>query len=120
MKKILIIEDDGMFAQILMDQLTKAGFNVLRAADAYQGQQAVNSLKPDLIILDLMLPAGHGLDVLRNLRASFLTQSIPIIILTALKDEGIRQEVEAVGVQAYLTKPYQSEELIQKIKTILG
>jgi len=120
MKKILIIEDDELINKVLIETISKAGFSPTKTVDAFQGQQALMSLKPDLVILDLMLPAGHGLDVLRNIRSSFQTQNIPIIILTAIQDEGVRAEVESQGVQAYIKKPFDKEQLIGKIKQILG
>ncbi|KKP92597.1 MAG: Response regulator receiver protein [Parcubacteria group bacterium GW2011_GWA1_36_12] len=119
MKKVLIVEDDEVFAKILSDDLSKAGFSVTRTVDAMQGQQAVSSLKPDLIVLDLMLPAGNGVELLKNLRVSVQTQGIPIIIATSYKDEEVKKEVEAVGVQGYFHKPFQSSDLIKEINRIL-
>lgn len=120
MKKILIIEDDEVAGKILTDAFSKAGFNATKAVDAVQGQQATSSLKPDLIILDLMLPAGNGIDLLRNLRASTQTQGIPVVVVTAYKGEEVRKEAEEIGVQGYFTKPHSNQELIQKIKAILN
>lgn len=120
MKKILVIEDDEVYGKILYDDLSKAGFSVTRTIDATQGQQAVSSLKPDLIILDLMLPAGNGIELLRNLRLSTHTQGIPIIVETSYKDDEVKKEVEEVGVQAYFYKPFESQKLIQEINRILG
>lgn len=120
MKKILIIEDDEVIGKILVDSLSKAGFVVTKAVDAMQGQQAISSSKPDLVILDLMLPAGNGVELLRNFRASTHTQGIPIIVTTAYKDEEVKKEMEAIGVQSYFHKPFDIEELIKEINRILG
>lgn len=119
MKKILIIEDDELLSKILADTLLKAGFDAIKTVDAYQGQQATISMKPDLILLDLMLPAGNGIDLLRNVRASFQTQNIPVVVITAYKDEEVRKEAETLGVQGFFTKPFDNGALIQKINAIL-
>lgn len=120
MKKILIIEDDELINKILIEALSKAGYSATSATDALQGQQAAYNLKPDLIILDLMLPAGNGLELLRNLRASVQTQGISVVVITSYKDEGVQKEIESVGVQGYFNKPLVNEEVIQKIHSILG
>lgn len=120
MKKILIIEDNEAMGKTLVDELSRAGFSPTRTVDAYQGQQAVLRLKPDLIILDLMLPAGNGIELLRNLRASFQTQNLPVVIVTSYQDAEVQKEAETIGVQGYFNKPFDNAELIQKIKVILG
>ena len=119
MKKILVVEDDQVIAKVIDDALQKAGFEVLKAVDGYQGQQTVLSQKPDLVVLDLMLPAGNGVELLQNLRKSTLTQTIPIIVTTSFRDEEVKKEMEQVGVQGYFYKPFEPSELIDKIKIIL-
>lgn len=120
MRKILIIEDDELLGKVLFDALSASGFSTTKTIDALQGQQAVFSLKPDLVILDLMLPAGNGVELLRNLRISAQTQSLAVIVMTSYCDEEVRQEIEEVGVQGYFQKPFGHEELIKKIGNILG
>jgi DNA-binding response OmpR family regulator len=119
-KKILIIEDDEVLGKILNDDLSKAGFMVIKTVDATQGQQTVSVSKPDLILLDLMLPAGNGVELLRNLRVSTLTQGIPIIVMTSFRDEEVKKEIEAVGVQGFLYKPFESDQMIKEINRILS
>lgn len=120
MKRVLIIEDDSLMSKVFGDALSKAGYSVTVTADAYQGQHAAVSMKPDLITLDLMLPAGNGIDLLRNLHASFQTQSIPIIVITSYKDDEVRKEIEEIGVQGFFYKPFNTDEIVAKIKTILN
>lgn len=103
----------------MVDFLSHAGYTVTKAVDASQGQQAVVRLKPDLIILDLMLPAGNGIDLLRNMRASLQTQSTPVIIITSYQDEEVRKESESIGVQGYMKKPFEPAQLVEKIKPLL-
>jgi DNA-binding response OmpR family regulator len=120
MKKILIIEDDNVLSKVLQDELTKAGFAPIYALDAMQGQQAVSAEHPDLVLLDLMLPAGNGVELLRNFNVSVKTQHIPIIVMTSFRDDEVRKEMEAIGIQGFFQKPFKMEELINSIKTILG
>jgi len=118
-KKILVVEDEADIAKVLVKRLSKEGFEVLLAGDAYQGVALAHKEKPDLLILDLMMPAGDGLSVLQNLRKSTKTSTIPIIILTGNKDEEYKQKVLKEEVAAYLEKPYEADALIDTIKNIL-
>lgn len=120
MKKILIIEDDEVLGKMLLDRLSKNGFSPSKAVDAMQGQQAILSLKPDLVLLDLMLPAGNGIELLRNMRASIQTQTIPVVIITSYKDGEVKKEAQEIGVQGYFQKPVDNEELMADIKRILN
>ncbi len=119
MAKILVIEDEGDLAKVLKKRLTSSGFEVIISLDAYQGIEAAHKEKPDLIILDLMMPAGGGQTVLKNLKISKDTMSIPVVVITGTKNEELKNEILAQGVEAYLEKPYDSEELIKIIKKIL-
>jgi two-component system alkaline phosphatase synthesis response regulator PhoP len=120
MKTVLIIEDDEVLAKILSDTLSKAGFSVTNAIDASQGQQAAWQIKPNLIVLDLMLPAGHGIDVLKNIRVSTQTQNIPVIVMTSYEDPSIQDEINSIGVQGFFKKPFKPEEMLIKIKQLIG
>ena len=118
-KKILIIEDEQDVVRLLAARLTHSGFETVIAADGVQGVQFTHKEKPDLIILDLMLPAGDGLSVLENLRLSAYSRYIPVVILTGVKDEEYKNKVIQKGVEAYFEKPYNPDELINLIKDIL-
>jgi DNA-binding response OmpR family regulator len=117
--KILIIEDERDTAKVLLKRLSSEGFNVIVAQDGYQGVQFAHKEKPNLIILDLMLPAGGGFSVLKNIRLSSRGQTIPVVVLTAIKDEEYKQKVLDEGVDAYLEKPYDPDIFITTIKNIL-
>ncbi len=120
MAKIIIVEDDPDTAKLLHKRLTDAGYEVYTAPDAYQGIDAVKKQMPDLIILDLMLPAGGGLAVLSRIKLFPTTKFIPIVVLTGMKDENYKKEVLSKGVDAYLQKPYEITELLSTIKNILS
>ncbi|MFH1413730.1 MAG: response regulator transcription factor [Candidatus Omnitrophota bacterium] len=119
MDKILIIEDEQDTAKVLIKRLSVEGFSICVASDAYRGLELTLKERPDLIILDLMLPAGGGLSVLKNIRASNYSQTIPVVVLTGINDEVYKQQVLDEGVEAYLEKPYDHHTLIATIKNIL-
>ena len=120
MYKILIIEDEVDIAKVLRKRLLEAGYEVFVAHDGYFGTKMAHEKKPDLIILDLMLPAGHGLLVLKNLRFSMDTSEIPVVVTTGSRDEEYRKKVMEEGIDAIFDKPFDSEKLLQTIKDILA
>ena len=120
MSKILIIEDDQVIANTLLNSLIDSGFDAFIAQDAYQGTKLVYDKSPDLIILDLMLPAGGGQTVLKNIRLSTKTKNIPVVILTGVQDEELKNKIIKEGVSAYMEKPVELDKLIAAIKNILG
>ena len=121
MKKILFVEDESALQRTFSDALSGEGYEVISALDGETGLRLAKELKPDLIILDLVLPKIHGLDVLRKLRASEETNSIPVIILTNLEDiKDVEKSIE-LGATTYLVKSqYSLEEVISKIKQALN
>jgi DNA-binding response OmpR family regulator len=119
MKKILIIEDEQDIVKVLYKKLTDNKFEVVWAQDAYAGVKSAHDEKPDLIILDLMLPAGGGLKTLQNIRNSLKTAFIPVIVLTGMKDEQYKKQVLEAGVEAYMEKPYDFSELLGVINKAL-
>ena len=119
MKKILIADDEQDILLVLSKLLITNGFEVETAKDAYQCIKLAQEVKPDLIILDLNMPAGGGKGALDNLLMSSKTLAIPILILTAIKDDELKTELLAKGATAFENKPYNSELLLTKIKEIL-
>lgn len=119
-KKIILIEDDEILSKVLYEELTEAGFNVTRLFDGEAGLDAVKSQKPDLVLLDLMLPKMHGFDVLTEIKKSPETSSIPLIILTMLgSDEDIKKGLR-LGADDYIVKTQHTvSEIIEKIKNFL-
>lgn len=117
--KILIIEDDKDMAMILAMRLSKAGFEVHTAQDAAFGVKEAHEFKPNLIILDLMLPAGGGFAVLDRLKLSTHTNQISIFVLTGSDEDQHKQKVMTMGVQQYIKKPYEFEQLLTEINMIM-
>jgi len=120
MHKVLIVEDDLDFLQILERRFQDHNFEVISALDTFQAIQVAHDKKPDIIILDLKLPGGGGLTALQNLRLSAHTKDIPVVISTASDDNALKEAVSQKTVSAYFEKPYETEDLIEKIKEILA
>jgi two-component system phosphate regulon response regulator PhoB len=114
--KILIIEDERALVEPLAYNLRREGFEVLAAHDGLDGLRQAQAKRPDLIVLDLMLPVKPGLEVCRELRADSQTRSIPIIMLTAKAEESDQIVGFAMGADDYVTKPYSMRVLIERIK----
>jgi DNA-binding response OmpR family regulator len=119
-KKILIIEDNMSFGALLSSQLQKAGFDTQVAPDGMLGTKQATQWRPDLVLLDLMLPAGGGIGVLRNMKKSIYTLNTPVIVLTSSNDAALRKEIMELGIQTILQKPYNPEELVALINQTLS
>jgi two-component system alkaline phosphatase synthesis response regulator PhoP len=114
--KILVIDDEPEIVVICRDYLQASGFEVITAADGIQGLAQARQHKPDLVILDLMLPGMDGLDVCRSLRHD---GNIPIIMLTARIEEADRLIGLELGADDYITKPFSPRELVARVRTVL-
>ena len=121
MRKILFIEDEAALQKTLWDVLRQENYEIVSAVDGKVGLRLALSEKPDLILLDLILPELNGLEVLKNLKANENTRNIPVIILTNLGDlENIEKALE-LGATTYLVKAdHTLEEVINKVKNALG
>ena len=119
MSLILIIEDEKDIAAAIEYNLKKEGFRIAKAADGKAGLKLVRQRKPDLILLDLMLPTIDGLSVCKQLKADKTTTNIPIIMLTAKGEEVDKVVGLELGADDYLAKPFGMRELIARIKTVL-
>jgi DNA-binding response OmpR family regulator len=120
MKKILFIEDESALQKTFRDILEKEGYQMISALDGESGLRLAKSEKPDLILLDLILPRKDGFEVLKELKSDESTKEIPVIVLTNLEDiESVERAIE-LGATTYLVKAqYTLEEVIQKVKKAL-
>lgn len=115
-ERILIIEDEAPIREIIAYQLEKNGFQIMEAADGRDGLAKALEHKPDLIILDLMLPELDGFEVLKILRQS---QDIPVVVLTARDEEMDKVLGLELGADDYVTKPFSNRELLARIRANL-
>jgi DNA-binding response OmpR family regulator len=116
--KILIIDDDRNLVDGLRRQLWKHGYSAVFCEDAAFAMTSVRREEPDLIILDIGLPAGGGTAVLTRLRSTEEFRSIPVLVLTG-GSEDMRAELFEVGADAFLTKPAEFDEINRTIKTLI-
>ncbi|MBN1867022.1 response regulator [Candidatus Sumerlaeota bacterium] len=118
-KKILIVEDDTDIRELLRYNLVKAGYDVLSAATGEEGLRAARDERPDLVVLDLMLPQIDGLAVCRLLKGEPATEDIPIVMLTAKGEESDIVRGLETGADDYVTKPFSPRILLARIKSVL-
>ena len=119
MNPILIIEDEKDIVDLVDYHLKQSGFSVLKALDGPSGLEIAKKNRPSLVILDLMLPGMDGKDICRAIKSNPLTQSIPILMLTAKTEEMDRVIGFELGADDYVTKPFSPRELVLRVKAIL-
>jgi len=115
-KKILIIDDEAKIVEICQDYLNAAGFQVVTSLDGMAGLEKARVEKPDLVLLDLMLPGIDGLDICRELRRD---TKIPIIMLTARVEETDKLIGLEIGADDYITKPFSPREMVARVRAVL-
>jgi DNA-binding response OmpR family regulator len=119
MKKILIIEDEEAIRFILEKRLSDAGYFVISAEDGIEGLNKLRKENPDLIVLDLMLPGLDGYQICSLIKRDRRYAHIPVLILTARIQQKDYETAMAVGADAFLTKPFESQVLLSKIAELL-
>ena len=118
--KILIVDDEPNILLSLEYLMQREGFEVRVARDGVQAIEAIQQDAPDLILLDVMMPGKTGLEVCQHVRAIERLQSVQIIMLTAKGRETDVAKGLALGADAYMTKPFSTRELVQKVADMLG
>ncbi len=116
---VLVVEDETDVVDLLRYNLTKSGFSVLIAGDGLKGLEIARKNRPDIIVLDLMLPGMDGYTVCRELRKQPDTESLPILMLTARGEPSERVHGLEIGADDYVTKPFSPRELVLRIHSLL-
>jgi len=118
--KILVVDDEIYIVHILDFSLGMEGYEVVTALDGEQALEKVKTEKPDLIVLDIMMPKLDGYEVCKNIKSSASTQHIPVILLSA-KGRNLDQKLGLdVGADGYITKPFSPRKLVERINQLLG
>ncbi len=117
--RILVVEDEAAIREMIGFALTRAGFQVDEAADAAGARRRIFEQRPDLLLLDWMLPDVSGVDLARRLRRETATSDLPIIMLTARGEEEDKIRGLEVGADDYVTKPFSPRELVARIRAVL-
>ncbi len=118
-KTILIVDDEAAIREMIRMSLEMAGFDCLEAGDTHQAHSMIIDKKPDLVLLDWMLPGASGIEFLRRLRRDELTAETAVIMLTAKTEEDNKIQGLDVGADDYVTKPFAPRELLSRIKAVL-
>lgn len=115
-KKILLVDDEPEIVEICRDYLKASGYDVVTAKDGAQGLSSARREKPDLVVMDVMMPEMDGLDLCRTLRRE---SNVPIIMLTARVEETDKIVGLEIGADDYMTKPFSPRELVARVKVVL-
>ncbi len=117
--QVLVVEDEEALSQLLKYNLEKEGYRVAVAMDGEEAMVVADEIKPDLVILDWMLPKAPGIEVCRRLRARQDTRNTPIVMLTARDDESERVRGLDMGADDYITKPFAMSELLARLRAVM-
>ena len=120
MAKVLIVEDELSLQKAMIEMLDISGYETIGADDGQQGLDLARSEKPDLILLDIIMPKMNGFEVLKILKEDDETKHIPVIILTNLESSGDVEKALSLGAKTYLVKTnYELEDIIKRVKDAL-
>lgn len=117
---VLVCDDDALVAELLRHRLQSRGYRVSVAADGREALERVAEARPDAVLLDAMMPKIDGYEVLRRLRADAATASIPVIMLTARKQEGDIVGALELGANDFVVKPFIPEELMSRLSRLIA
>lgn len=117
-KLILVADDDKDLITALSIRLRAAGFDVVGAHDGEEAYKKSVEHKPDLIVLDVRMPAGGGFTAIDRLKHSLTTRNIPVIFLTAFDDDEMREQAHAMGCTGYFRKPFNDDEFMSTINSV--
>jgi two-component system, OmpR family, response regulator len=115
--RLLVVDDEATILELLAGSLRFAGFEVVTAASGAEAMRAASTARPDLILLDVMMPDGDGFEVVRRMRS--LGADVPVIFLTAREEVQMRINGFALGADDYITKPFSLDEVLARIRAVL-
>src|SRR3989344_2005592 len=119
--KVLVVEDEEILSTALKEELENGGYDVVGAVDGEDGLAKVKSFKPELVLLDLVMPKMDGMEMLRKLKEDSEILDTPVVILTNLSDYERISEALSLGAMDYLVKAnYKLEDLLEKVKTVIS
>lgn len=117
---VVVADDDKTVVMLVAEFLRKNGFHVVPAFDSMQAMVGVRQAKPKAVILDIGMPGGTGVDVLKKLKTMNTTSQIPVIILTGSTDSAMKDQVMGMGADEFLTKPVDLDLLLKALNRVLG
>ena len=117
-RKIVVVDDDEMTLELIRFTLTSNGYEVFTAIDSMQAIKKIQEEKPDLVLLDVLLPDLSGLELLSLMQNGNFIEQSPVILMSRLDDGKILRAAEKLGAVGYLIKPVQTDQLLEKIATL--
>ena len=119
-KMILIVEDESGNLKLIRDLLQVSGYLTLEATDGAEGIELAKAHKPDLILMDILMPVMDGFEATKILKADAETRNIPIIALTSYAMKGDEEKIRGFGCDGYITKPIDTREFLKKVSEFLS
>lgn len=120
MKKILIVEDEKILAEMYRDKFLQEGFEVYLASESREALEVLKKNKPDIILLDILLPRENGVSFLERLKKDSNFSSIPVVVFSNFDDPKTKSEVKKFGIKDYLIKTnFTPQQIVEKVKEIL-
>jgi CheY-like chemotaxis protein len=118
--KLLVVEDEPALAKVLKLRLEMEGFEVATAGDGAEAMQMIRAARPDLVLCDLMMPVMDGYEVTEAIKGNPDLRAIPVLILSALKQQKETEKLKQLGADGFAAKPYDSRELTAEIRALLA
>jgi CheY-like chemotaxis protein len=115
---VLVVDDSEVIRELISVNLELEGFEVVTAEDGQDALDRIQDIRPDLVTLDVVMPRMDGFETAARLRADDTTKHIPVVMVSAAAQEGDLQRGREIGVNAYITKPFQPEELVQVVRNL--
>jgi len=119
-RKVLVIEDEPSIIEAIGFILARDGWQVATHSNGADAAEAVRDRRPDLVILDVMLPGRSGYDILRELRGDAATAALPVLMLTARGQDRDREMAETYGASRFMTKPFSNAEVLEAVRALAG
>ena len=118
MPKILVVDDEPSIRQLVSDVLTVEGYEVEAVGDGYAALASIDANRPDCVVLDVMMPGLDGHEVLQRIRASERGPELPVVMLTAAADDAQQWQAWTEGVDYFLAKPFEADELLRYLSSL--
>ena len=119
-KHVLVIEDEPNIVEAIRFILMRDGWDVSTLSDGGQAEDTIRARRPDVVILDVMLPGRSGFEILAALRADAETQTLPVLLLTAKGQGRDRAEAERMGASQFMAKPFSNAEILASVRALAG
>lgn len=119
-KKIMVVDDEPYIARVIKFKLEQEGYEVISANDGQSGLQKIKEEKPDMVLLDVMMPGLSGYEVCQKIKEDAELAGIPVVILTAKGQERDREQGLTMGASDYITKPFSPNRLLELVKNMIG